>query len=161
MADIYSATILWSRGEQDFPGNRYSRRHEWRFDGGVVVPASSSPLVVPVPLSASDAVDPEEAFVASLASCHMLFFLSFAAKAGLIIDTYTDNATGEMGKNAAGKHYVARIVLRPALTLSGTKHPTSEEIESLHHRAHDFCFIANSVLSEIVIEPPPPVFVFA
>ena len=103
-------------------------------------------------------MDPEEAFVASLASCHMLFFLSFAAKAGLIIDTYTDNAIGEMGKNAVGKHYVARVVLRPELTLSGTKHPTSEEIEALHHRAHDFCFIANSVLSEIVIEPPPPVF---
>ncbi len=159
MADIYSATISWSRGEQDFPGNRYSRRHEWRFDGGVVVPASSSPLVVPVPLSASDAVDPEEAFVASLASCHMLFFLSFAAKAGLIIDTYTDNAIGEMGKNATGKHYVARVVLRPTLMLSGSKRPTSEEIEALHYRAHDFCFIANSVLSEIVIEPPPPVFV--
>ena len=149
----YTADLEWMRGEQDFLGNRYSRRHRIRFDGGVEIPGSSSPHVVPVPQSDPSAVDPEEAFVASIASCHMLWFLSIAAVRKYRVDRYTDHAVGVMGKNAKGKEYVAQVVLHPAVAFSGDRIPTAAELAALHHRAHEECFIANSVLTEILCEP--------
>ncbi len=148
----YLATIRWQRGEQEFIDDSYSRAHQWEFDGGVTVPASASPGIVPLPLSVAENVDPEEAFVASLSSCHMLFFLSLAAKRGFIIDEYTDAAIGVLGKSDEGKMAMTRVVLRPNVTWSGDRIPSQQQIEKMHHRAHDLCFIANSVKSEIVIE---------
>lgn len=148
----YLATIRWQRGEQEFIDDSYSRAHQWEFDGGVTVPASASPGIVPLPLSVAENVDPEEAFVASLSSCHMLFFLSLAAKRGFIIDEYTDAASGVLGKSDEGKMAMTRVVLRPNVTWSGDRIPSQQQIEKMHHRAHDLCFIANSVKSEIVIE---------
>ncbi len=158
MAHRYAATVAWSRDGASFTDNRYSRRHRWSFDGGIEVPASSSPLVVPLPHSDPSAVDPEEAFVASLSSCHMLFFLAFAAKAGIVVDAYEDEAVGTMDKNDKGREYVARVVLRPRITISGEKRPAAAEIERLHHAAHDHCFIASSVRSDVIVEALPTVF---
>jgi organic hydroperoxide reductase OsmC/OhrA len=157
MAHAYRATVLWRRGDQSFTDNRYSRGHVWRFDGDIEVPASSSPFVVPN-YSVSRAVDPEEAFVASLSSCHMLFFLSFAARAGFIIDSYEDEARGEMAKNAAGKLFVSKVTLRPIIVFSGDKRPGEADIAALHHRSHEECFIANSVKTEVVTDIVPPRF---
>jgi organic hydroperoxide reductase OsmC/OhrA len=149
----YTATIVWAReAEAPFKDNRYSRAHEWRFDGGAVVSASSSPSVVRVPLSDPAGVDPEEAFVASLASCHMLFFLSFAASKGFVIDRYEDEALGELGKNAAGKQAMLKVQLRPRIVWNGAA-PSAEQLADLHHRAHDACYIANSVTTELLVEP--------
>ncbi|WP_332774606.1 OsmC family protein [Polaromonas sp.] len=149
----YSAEILWQRGEQDFLGNRYSRRHLLRFDGGAEVAGSSSPHVVPVPMSDAAAVDPEEAFVASLSSCHMLWFLSIAAKRKFCVDRYADAAVGVMAKNAEGKTAMTVVTLRPEVQFSGERLPTREQIEQLHHEAHAECFIANSVKTEVRCEP--------
>ena len=150
MAHEYRAEIIWTRDGAAFVDNRYSRGHVWRFDGGVEVPASSSPLSVRLPLSRADAVDPEEAFVAALASCHMLFFLSFAAKGGFVVDRYEDAAVGTMSKNERGKFYVSKITLNPSVAFSG-KSPSPEEFDTMHHRAHEECYIANSVRSEVVV----------
>src|SRR5215813_7983418 len=148
----YTATVIWTRPEgAAFTDNKYSRGHEWRFDGNVTVPASSSPKVVPLPLSKADAVDPEEAFIASLSSCHMLFFLFYAAKAGFKIDRYEDEAIGEMGKNAGGKMAMLKVRLRPKIAWDGNA-PGAEQLDKLHHSAHDSCFIANSVTCEVLIE---------
>src|SRR5438445_8249167 len=122
----YTAEILWQRGEQDFLGNRYSRKHLLRFDGGVEVPGSSSPHVVPLPMSDATAVDPEEAFVASLSSCHMLWFLSTAAKHKFCVDRYFDAAVGTMAKNAEGRMAITVVTLRPQVTFSGERQPTRE-----------------------------------
>ena len=149
----YTAEIRWSRGEQKFTDNRYSRAHTWKFDGGIEVPASSSAAVVPLPMSVAAAVDPEEAFVASLASCHMLWFLSIAAKQGYTVDAYNDDAHGVMEKNAAGKLAMTKVTLRPLVRFSGAKLPDRAALDALHHAAHGECFIANSVRSEVVIEP--------
>lgn len=149
----YTVEIRWSRGEQKFTDNRYSRAHTWHFDGGTVVPASSSPSVVPLPMSAAAAVDPEEAFVASLSSCHMLWFLSIAAKQGYTVDAYEDAANGIMAKDSAGKLAMTKVTLRPLVAFSGTKHPDGAALGALHHAAHEECFIANSVRSELVVEP--------
>ncbi len=149
----YTAAISWLRGEQPFVDGKYSRRHAWRFDGGVEVPASSSPHAVRAPYSDPRAVDPEEAFVASLSSCHMLWFLSIAAGRGFRIDSYVDDAVGTMAKNAAGKHAMTRVVLRPRVIFSGDRLPDRAEIDAMHHEAHAECFIANSVLTEVVCEP--------
>ncbi len=149
----YTAEIRWSRGEQKFTDNRYSRAHTWRFDGGAVVPASSSPHVVPLPLSDPQGVDPEEAFVASLSSCHMLWFLSIAAKRGYTVDAYADDAQGVMAKNAAGKFAMTSVTLRPLVTFSGEKLPDRAALDALHHAAHAECFLANSVRTEVRIEP--------
>jgi len=149
----YTAEILWARGDADFVSNRYSRRHLMRFDGGVEVPGSSSPHVVPVPMSDPTAVDPEEAFVASIASCHMLWFLALAAKKGFCVDRYADAAVGVMGRNAAGKEFISLVTLRPVVAFSGDRAPSPEELHALHHRAHEECFIANSVRTEIRCEP--------
>jgi organic hydroperoxide reductase OsmC/OhrA len=150
----YEARVTWTRGANEkFTDNRYSRAHEWAFDSGITVRASSSPAVVPLPLSAADAVDPEEALVASTSSCHMLYFLFFAAKRGFIVERYEDQASGVLEKNQAGKMFMSRLTLRPRITFSGDTVPTADELESLHHAAHDECFIANSLKSEIVVEP--------
>src|SRR5437667_7927505 len=149
----YTAEVLWLRGEQPFLDNRYSRRHALRFDGGVEVPGSSSPNVVPVPLSDAAAVDPEEAFVASLASCHMLWFLSIAAKRKFCVDRYADAAVGVMARNAEGKMAMTVVTLRPEVRFSGERLPTREQLEQLHHEAHAECFIANSVKTEVRCEP--------
>jgi organic hydroperoxide reductase OsmC/OhrA len=148
----YVATIRWQRGEQEFIDDRYSRGHQWEFDGGVTVPASASPNIVPLPMSVAENVDPEEAFVASLSSCHMLFFLSLAAKRGFIIDQYTDGAVGYLGKSDDGKMVMTRVVLKPDTSWSGEKIPSQQQIQKMHHRAHELCFIANSVTSEVVLE---------
>jgi organic hydroperoxide reductase OsmC/OhrA len=151
MAHEYAATVVWTRGDAPFADNRYSRGHVWRFDEGVEVPASSSPLHVPLG-SITAAVDPEEAFVASLSSCHMLFFLHFAAREGFVVDRYEDRAVGVMEKNAGGKSFISRVMLRPEIRFSGSKRPAQQDIETLHHRAHENCFIANSVKSEVIVE---------
>jgi organic hydroperoxide reductase OsmC/OhrA len=149
----YVATVVWTRpADAPFKDNKYSRAHEWRFDGGTVVPASSSPSVVRVPLSNPAAVDPEEALVAALSSCHMLFFLSYAASGGFVIDRYEDEAIGELGKNASGAMAMLKVRLRPKITWVGAP-PSQEQLDKLHHRSHHDCYIANSVTSEIVIEP--------
>ena len=149
----YTAEIRWNRGEQKFTDHRYSRAHTWSFDGGAVVPASSSPQVVPLPMSDATAVDPEEAFVASLSSCHLLWFLAIAAKRGYIVDSYADAASGVMEKNSAGQLAMTRITLRPLATFSGSKLPDRAALDALHHAAHEQCFIAASIRSEVVIEP--------
>lgn len=148
----YVATVCWERGHQNFTDNKYSRGHTWLFDGGLTVPASSSPDVVPLPFSVAENVDPEEAFVASISSCHMLFFLSLAAADNVIVDHYEDHASGLMEKRPDGKTAMTRVVLRPDARYSGDQIPDSKQIERLHHRAHEMCFIANSVTAEIITE---------
>ena len=149
----YGARVTWKKDQAaKFTDQRYSRRHEWSFDGGITVPASSSPLVVPVPMSAADAVDPEEALVASASACHMLWFLYAAAKRGFTVEEYVDDAAGTMGKDAAGRTAMTRIALRPRVTFSGEKRPTDDDLRQLHDVAHKECFIANSLKSEIVVE---------
>lgn len=147
----YKALIKWQRTSPDFLKGRYSREHTWTFDGGVMVPASASPHVVPTPWSNPACVDPEEAFVASLSSCHMLTFLFLAAKQGFQIDRYEDEAVGLMTKNEKGVPWISSVTLNPKIFFSGDKIPTSPEREHLHHLAHEQCFIANSVKTEIVV----------
>ncbi len=149
----YRAEILWTRDGQTFTDNRYSRKHWWRFDGGIDVPASSSPLVVPLPMSDAVAVDPEEAFVASLSSCHMLWFLSLAAKQGWCVERYVDRAVGEMARAADGKLAMTVVTLYPQVQFSGATLPSRAQIEALHHQAHDECFIARSVRSDVHCAP--------
>lgn len=149
----YTAEVIWTRDNQDFLSNRYSRQHILRFDGGIEVAGSSSPHVVPVPYSELAAVDPEEAFVASLSSCHMLWFLSIAAKAKFCVDQYQDQAEGIMAKNEQGKTAMTVVTLKPSVIFSGENLPTMTEIEAMHHQAHDECFIANSVKTTILCEP--------
>ena len=144
------AELSW-RSDGEFRSGRYSRRHEWRFDGGAVVAASSSPDVVPAPLSDPAGVDPEEAFVASAASCHMLWFLSVARNAGFDVESYADSAEGEMGRIAPGRMALTRIVLRPKIVFA-SRQPSPDELDRLHHEAHERCFIANSLKTEIVVE---------
>jgi organic hydroperoxide reductase OsmC/OhrA len=152
----YTAETIWQRGDasrEDFLANRYSRRHLLRFDGGIDVPGSSSPSVVPLPFSDAHAVDPEEAFVSSLSSCHMLWFLSLAADRGLCVDRYVDAATGVMKKNASGRVAITQVTLHPTVDFSGERQPSRGEIEELHHAAHEACFIASSVKTEVRCEP--------
>ena len=148
----YTATIRWNRNRAEgFTKGQYSRAHEWSFDGGAVVPASASPHVVPAPWSEAAGVDPEEAFVASLSSCHMLFFLDFARRQGLVIDNYVDEAEGMMEKGSDGKFRMTRVTLWPHVTWGGET-PDETTISDLHHRAHEACFIANSVTTEVKVE---------
>ena len=149
----YTSKILWNRNGALFSDNRYSRKHLWQFDGGVEVLASSSPQVVRLPLSEAAAVDPEEAFVASLASCHMLWFLDIAARGGFIIDSYVDDAVGTLAKNSDGKFAMTIVTLKPHVIFSGDNRPTHEDFQRMHHKAHDECFIATSVKSEVRCEP--------
>jgi organic hydroperoxide reductase OsmC/OhrA len=149
----YTAQVQWQRNGGDFLANKYSRRHTVRFDGGTQFPGSSSPHVVPEPLSDPAGVDPEEQFVASLSTCHMLWFLSIAAKRRFCVDSYEDNAEGVMARNAAGKMAMTQVTLRPAVVFSGEKQPSREELDALHHKAHEECYIANSVTSDVRCEP--------
>ncbi|KAA2234114.1 OsmC family protein [Salinarimonas soli] len=152
MAHGHRATIRWAReAGAVFTDSRYSRAHAWAFDGGITVPGSPSPHVVPLPFSREDAVDPEEAFVASAASCHMLTFLHVASKRRFVVDAYEDEATGFMTPNAAGRLFISRIVLDPRITFSGERQPDAAALADLHHLAHRECFIANSVITEIVV----------
>jgi organic hydroperoxide reductase OsmC/OhrA len=147
------ATVEWSRNGQTFSDNRYARAHDWRFDGGAVVRGSSAPSSVPEPLSDPAAVDPEEALVAAVSSCHMLFFLAFARKDGFVVDRYRDDAVGVLGKDERGRTSVTTITLRPDAVFSGEARPDAAAIADLHHRAHEACYVANSVRAAIAIEP--------
>ena len=148
----HTARVSWLRNGATFTDNRYSRGHQWSFDGGARIAASSSPSVVPLPWSVAEAVDPEEALIAAASSCHMLTFLYLAARQGFIVDTYEDDAYGTMAKNAAGRIWIDRITLRPRIEFSGTNAPSAEQLAALHHGAHEECFIANSVRCEITVE---------
>ena len=150
----YLATVSWDRRGAKFTDNRYSRAHVWEFDGGATVPGSSSPHSVPLPYSDASAVDPEEAYVAALASCHMLWFLSIAAKRGFVVESYRDAAVGTMERNSRGQLVITTVTLRPHTVFgNGGTAPTDELVRNLHHAAHPECFLANSVKTEIVTEP--------
>ncbi|MEZ8116359.1 OsmC family protein [Vibrio splendidus] len=149
----YGAVIRWQKAEDEaFSDNQYSRGHTWEFDGGITLPASSSPHVVPLPFSVEANVDPEEAFIAALSSCHMLTFLGIAAKQKYVIDSYVDDAIGVLEEDESGRSSVTKVTLRPDIVFSGSKIPTAKQLEKLHHLAHKNCFIANSVKTEIKVE---------
>jgi organic hydroperoxide reductase OsmC/OhrA len=150
----HKATIHWQNQGPDFFKGRYSREHTWTFDGGLTVAASSSPSVVPVPWSNAANIDPEEAYVASLSSCHMLTFLWFAGKAGFLVESYRDAAVGVMAKNERGSFWVSKVTLHPEIVWGGDKAPTAAELDQLHHRSHEECFIANSVKTEVIVSAP-------
>jgi organic hydroperoxide reductase OsmC/OhrA len=145
----HKARIAWQRGEREFSYDAYSRDHTWRFDGGIEVAATAAPAYLGNP----ERVDPEEAFVAAVASCHMLTFLAVAARKRLVVDGYEDDAVGHLEKNAEGKLAITKVELRPVIRFGGAKAPTQEEIQRLHHQAHEHCFIANSVRTEIEVVP--------
>ena len=145
----HNAKIAWQRTGDDFSYKSYTRDHTWTFEGGEVVQASAAPGY----LGSEKRVDPEEGFVASLSSCHMLTFLYIASMKKFVIDSYTDNAVGHMEKNEAGKLAITRVALRPSIQFSGATIPTAAEIEAMHHTAHSECFIANSVTTDVVVEP--------
>ena len=149
----HKAIITWETDSAEFLRGKYSREHTWSFDGGLTVPASPCPAVVPEPYSNPANIDPEEAFVASLASCHMLTFLHVASRRGFQVSRYHDEAIGEMGRTEKGIPWVSVVTLRPQIVYSGEKTPSKEEAEQLHHLAHDQCFIANSVKTELRVEP--------
>ncbi len=148
----YLASINWQRNNENFLANEYSRAHSWSFDGGVEVPASASPHIVAAPWSVADNVDPEEAFVASLASCHMLFFLAIACKQGYQIESYSDDAVGTLSKDEDGKLAMTAVTLNPKVEFTGDKIPDRDQIEAIHHQSHEHCFIANSVKTAITIQ---------
>src|ERR1017187_8157381 len=154
----YKAIIKWQRTSPDFLKGRYSREHTWSFDGGVTVPASPSPHVVPAPWSNPACVDPEEAFVAAISSCHMLTFLYLAAKQGFQIDSYEDEAVGVMANNEKGVPWVSSVTLNPKIVFSGDKLPTSADVERLNHLAHEQCYIVNSIKTDGIVCPRPPSF---
>jgi len=148
----YNVRIFWEKDSNAaFVDNKYSRAHTWTFDGGIELVASSSPHVVPLPMSKESAVDPEEAFVASLSSCHMLWFLSLAAGKKFIVESYEDHAEGILAKNEEGKLAMTEVTLRPKVTFSGKTIPSQAQVDELHHSAHEKCFIANSVKTKISI----------
>lgn len=151
MAKTFTATIQWERNGATFADNRYSRVHEWTFDGGVVVPASASPSSVPPPFSSPNAVDPEEALVAATSSCHMLWFLWLAAQEGLIVESYKDHAHGILGSDETGTIRFTRIALRPQIQFQGTQ-PTPQQLQQLHHAAHKACYIANTLQCPVIVE---------
>lgn len=150
----HGALVRWQRGNDEFTRGRYSRRHEWRFDGGAVVTASAAPSNVRAPWSDPSAVDPEEAFVAAIASCHMLWFLGLAAKSGFVVESYEDDAIGSMNRIANGHEAITDVVLRPRIVFGGERKPDAAEVAALHERAHEHCYIANSVRSTVRIEAP-------
>jgi organic hydroperoxide reductase OsmC/OhrA len=147
----YTAELLWERGEQDFLHNRYSRKHLVQFDGGVEFAASASPHVVPMPWSDAAAVDPEEMLVAALSSCHMLSFLYIAVRQRFQVDRYFDAAVGVMEPDEAGRLAITRVTLNPQITFSGERLPSPSEIQQMHHQAHEECYIANSVKTEVTV----------
>ncbi len=150
----YSAKVSWSKkSEETFIDGKYSRAHQWSFDGGAIIEASSAPTIVPLPYSIEANVDPEEAFIASLSSCHMLFFLHFAGRKRFAVESYVDQAEGVVEKNSEGKMAMTTVTLHPEVKFVSDNIPTAEEIEQLHHLAHENCFIANSVNCSIEIDP--------
>jgi organic hydroperoxide reductase OsmC/OhrA len=149
----YTAQLVWERGTQDFLSQKYSRRHRIRFDGGAEILASSSPAVVPVPASDPAGIDPEEAFVASLSSCHMLWFLFVAGKRGFVVDRYEDNPTGVLERNAERRWAISVVTLHPMIAFAADKQPSASELEQMHQKAHEECYIANSVKTDVRIEP--------
>ncbi|HMD54906.1 MAG TPA: OsmC family protein [Phycisphaerae bacterium] len=149
----HRATVEWERRGAVFTDNRYSRTHIWKFDGGAEVMGSSAPQIVPAPFSDPRGVDPEEAFICSLASCHMLWFLAIAAKKGFVVDSYTDAAEAESGKNDEGKIAILQVTLRPVVFFAGEKKPSEEDFRAMHHEAHEKCFIAASVKTQIKHDP--------
>jgi len=152
----HTAIIHWKLTSPDFLKGRYSREHTWEFDGGAVIQASPAPSVVPVPLSNPAFVDPEEALVASLSSCHMLTFLFVAGRKGFLVESYRDEAVGHMAKNEKGVPWVSSVVLHPEIVFSGDNRPKKEDLDTLHHLAHEQCFIANSVKTVVTVEHPEP-----
>ncbi|HZV83978.1 MAG TPA: OsmC family protein [Brevundimonas sp.] len=146
------ATVEWSRGDQAFGDHRYSRVHDWRFDGGAVVRGSPALSAVPEPMSDPTAVDPEEALVAAVSSCHMLFFLSIACKAGFVVESYRDDAVGLLEPDARGRSSITKVTLKPVVAFLGAA-PDLDTFQALHHQAHEICYVANSIRSEIVLEP--------
>jgi len=151
----HTATVAWRLHDgDDYANGKFSRAHEWRFDGGAVVPGSPAPGMAPAPMSDAAAVDPEEAFIASLSSCHMLYFLSYAKKAGFAIASYTDDAEGDVGKLENGRLAMVSVVLRPRIVFVGDTRPTAEDIAKLHHDSHTACLIANSVTTEVTVDSP-------
>ena len=152
----YTATIDWSlKPGEDFVAGRYSRGHTIAFDGGVTIAGSSSPSVVPLPWSVAEAVDPEEMLVAALSNCHMLTFLHKACEAGFVVTRYRDEAAGVMRKTAEGKIALTKVTLRPDIAFEGAA-PDAAQLAALHHAAHENCFIASSVKTEVVVEAPLP-----
>lgn len=147
----HRASVHWSLSGADFRRGRYSREHVWQFDGGVTVAASPSPAVVPAPYSNPAGVDPEEAFVAAVASCHMLTFLHVASKRGFVVERYADEAVGVMTKNERGRYWVSRVTLNPVIVYGAGAAPDREQLAELHHLAHEECFIANSIRTEVVV----------
>jgi organic hydroperoxide reductase OsmC/OhrA len=148
----YTAKISWKNDSPDsFTRGRYSRGHKWAFDGGLDVPASSSPHAVRIPYSIEDAVDPEEALVAAASSCHMLSFLWVVSQKGFVVDSYEDDAVGEMTKNDQGKEWISKITLDPKIVWPGENVPTAQQLAEMHHAAHELCYIANSIKSEVVV----------
>lgn len=147
----HKAAIHWQRTGPDFLKGRYSREHTWTFDGGLTVPASPSPSVVPAPWSNPAHVDPEEAFVAAIASCHMLTFLHLASRRGMQVDSYHDSAEGVLTKDEQGVPWVSAVTLHPQIVFSGDRQPSPAEVEELHHRAHQQCFIANSIKTQVTV----------
>ena len=152
MAD-YHAVVAWERDGETFTDGKYNRAHRWAFDEGVTVPASASPMHVPKGCAPAAAVDPEEAFVAALSSCHMLFFLWLASQQGFVVDSYRDAAVGVMGKHADGKMAMVTVTLRPEVRFAGERRPTRAELDALHHAAHEECYIARSVRTDVRCEP--------
>ncbi len=148
----YFATVEWNRNGAVFVDRKYSRGHKWSFDGGIDVPASSSPHAVRFPYSVEHAVDPEEALVAALSSCHMLTFLYLAARKNFRVDSYRDEAIGYMDKNADGRLAITRVTLRPQIEFGGDTLPTADDLKALHHAAHEECYIANSVKADVRVE---------
>lgn len=153
MSNEYFAKIFWSCDGADFKAGKYSRAHSWIFDGGIEVKASSSPHVVPLPFSVENAVDPEEAFIASLSSCHMLWFLSIAAKKGFSVNSYSDESSGIMGRNREGKVAMLSVTLKPKVEFVSENIPSSEIIKDMHEIAHSECFIASSVKTQVIYQP--------
>jgi organic hydroperoxide reductase OsmC/OhrA len=147
------ATVEWSRNGQAFSDNKYDRTHEWRFDGGAVVRGSPAPSSVPAPMSDPAAVDPEEALVAAVSSCHMLFFLAYAARGGFVVDSYRDDAVGLLARDDRGRMSITAVTLRPEATFSGEARPDAAALDDLHHRAHEACYIANSIRAAVTVEP--------
>ena len=147
----FEARVAWQRAGQAFLDGRYSRAHDWQFDGGLQLRASSSPLSVPLPMSDPAALDPEEALVAAASSCHMLFFLSLAQQQGFMVDSYVDGAVGYLGEDEAGRIAMTRIELRPAIVFGGERQPCADELDALHHAAHARGYIANSLKTEVVV----------
>ena len=151
MADFH-AKIEWLRGGAEFSYEKYNRLHTWRFEDGIEVPGRAAPGNIPKSAPLGPGIDPEQAFVASLSACHMLWFLHVACRAKLVVERYADEAVGTLGKNAEGKMAMTRVALRPTVSFSG-RAPTPEEHAKLHHKAHEECFIANSVKTEVLVEP--------